>query len=134
MGSGAVVSTPTSEVLYRAADLIEERGWQKGGDGWVGGASDPLCLEGGIQAAAGISDNFLVDRCPAYRAVFDYLGAEACTLRYKEYTSRIRLYVWNDASARTADEVIATLRAAAVIEAAKENTPAYVETRESVTA
>jgi hypothetical protein len=103
----------TSEVLNRAADLIEERGWTQGGSGWgIGGQA--LCLEGGILAALGYrweaSDWSFEEfpECPAYTAVADYL----------DYRSE--LYQWNDEGNRTADEVIEALRAAAVIEAAKE--------------
>lgn len=109
----------TSDVLNRAADLIEERRWEKG-DGWPSESRErrgaPLCLEGGIAAAMGLVfpenvagpayDGFRT--CPAYAAVRSYLGWEET------------LWRWNDKSARTAAEVIETLRACAVIEAAKE--------------
>lgn len=116
----------TSEVLYRAADLIEERGWVKA-VGWENGQGEPLCLEGGIMAASGLTNRDIYGArdplsrwaaCPAYRAVSDYLGTTDL------------LYLWNDQRNRTATEVIEVLRACAVIEAAKENADA----RESVTA
>lgn len=116
----------TSDVLNRAADLIEERGWTHG-DGWEGTAElGPLCVEGGIQAAMGVSVGPGY-RCPAYHAVRAYLGVEA-------------LFIWNDhlpfyseetgewlptsqfaeAKARAPKRVIEVLRACAVIEASRE--------------
>jgi hypothetical protein len=121
----------TSDVLNKAADLIEERGWVKG-EGWVTDLTPdgaPLCLEGGIQAALGmrVKSDTGDDRkfapllqCPAYRAVSTYLdrehaGVEPCEVGFTGQP----LYWWND-ERETADEVIATLRAVAVIEAARE--------------
>jgi hypothetical protein len=120
----------TSEVLNKAADLIQERGWITGGDGWADEDSQApgLCLEGAIMAAAGLRFIGEVPQCPAYRAVADYLGDEVCTLRVPacNYVSPTRLYIWNDESGRTASEVIEVLRAAAVIEAARETESASV--------
>lgn len=106
----------TSEVLNKAADLIEEHGWTKG-QGWTD-TGKGLCLEGGIAAALGIETNFAAPHdeddytqfaaCPAYRAVKDYLGYRA------------DLWNWNDRRAESAEDVIATLRATALIEAARE--------------
>ena len=111
--------TETSEVLYRAADLIEERGWVRDG-GWVmyDEPGSPVCIEGAIQAAAGFPAMMCggtyriraaVTACPAYRAVCAYLG------------DPVELYHWNDREDRTASEVVEVLRAVAVIEAAREN-------------
>ncbi len=138
-GPGADAAVPTSVVLNRAADLIEERGWTKG-EGWHHENGGPLCLEGGILAAIGGSveqgDHYI---CPAYKAVRDYLSTRTTSLPF----------IWNDnlahdyvnaaidahdysaggfdlVAARAAaheyakTEVIATLRAAALIEDAKE--------------
>lgn len=113
----------TSEVLNRAADLIEERGWTRGINGWRGGANG-LCLEGAIGAAASIpndgGERLGLYACPAYWAVANYLD--------RDPTPRIvpikdTLWAWNDTRDRTAAEVIEVLRAAAVIEAAKESEP-----------
>lgn len=115
---------PTSEVLYLAADLIEQQGWtQVNGtnsieddiQAWYPkpGSTLPLCLEGGLYSAAGsCSDSY-----DAKVALGEYLGIQ--------WT---RLYVWNDRTAKSAAEVIEVLRACAVIEAAKEN----ADVRESV--
>jgi hypothetical protein len=113
----------TSEVLNKAADLIEERGWTTGTKGMLveGGG---LCLEGAIQAARGgktwISmlhgasayKTFQFDPCPAGDAVRDYLGGTA--------------FLWNDALERTEGEVIEVLRATALIEQVREGAPLSV--------
>ena len=106
----------TSDVLDRTADIIEQRGWSKGGaDGWGLDPASPLCIEGGILAVLGLSllhaerPEFL--NCPAYNAVLEYLGQDA------KYT---RLYWWNDTEAENQAQVIEVLRSAALLEAAKE--------------
>lgn len=120
----------TSEVLNRAADLIEERGWRVGPFGWPESveSTEPLCLEGAILAALGLDiESASVDResdvpntCPAGLAVREYLGLSV----------EVDLYEWNDGIsvrvglgkvAKTASDVIDVLRACALIEAAKEN-------------
>lgn len=109
----------TSDVLNRAADLIEERGWAKGAAGWGrSGENAPLCLEGGIAAALGLSlgdsdADAEFRTCPAYVAVSTYLD-----MTYA--------YDFNDAPYRTASEVIEVLRACAVIEASREREMAEV--------
>jgi len=114
--------TTTSEVLNRAADLIEERGWATGVTGWrVGGR---LCLEGGIIAAIGgatAADQPLAWACPAYAAVGDYLGRPALSV-----CGDRELWKWNDRPERTASEVVEVLRACAVIEASRERETAEV--------
>jgi len=116
--------TTVSETLNRAADLIEERGWTRGG-GWptTDDEGAPLCLEGGIMAALGLRFNddareVDVETCPAYRAVHVYL--ELHDDRDVEGWPVVPLWMWND-DRETAAEVIEVLRAAAVIEAAREN-------------
>ena len=120
----------TSEVLNRAADLIEQRGWTQA-TGWpmVGADDAPLCLEGGVAAALGIEfpqvkkakavdlgtglyDDLLT--CPSFLAVKRYLGVGAFLFR------------WNDETDRTANEVIEVLRATALVEAARETETAQV--------
>jgi hypothetical protein len=111
----------TSQILNRAADLIEERGWTRGVFGWddeEGG----LCLEGGILAALGLTsghrhrEEFL--SCPAYRAVQNYLGLVRAELPHDDALNR--LWFWNDYNGNK-EQVIEVLRAAALIELAKEN-------------
>lgn len=115
-----MTTVSTSEVLNKAADLIEERGWTTGGGGWEDKEGSGLCLEGGILAAAGFgtqeytAPQFL--GCPAYIAVKSYLGLDDSQA----------LYEWNDGTydfsgeSRSAEDVIATLRATALIESARE--------------
>lgn len=112
----------TSEILNKAADLIERYGWVQIGDTpnsnpW-GGAGKPMCLEGGILAAMGLEptvnglgdeQDAILTACPAYKAVQEYLDHP------------YRLYRYNDKEGRTAEEVIATLRGAALVESIKEN-------------
>ena len=109
----------TSEVLNKAADLIEQRGWGVGPEAW--GTGSKLCLEGGILAAMDMTDDYLTGAaepwnalrtCPAYRAVKDYLVSTA------DLEPDDSLWVFNDASA--AERVIGVLRTTALIEAARE--------------
>lgn len=119
----------TSEVLYRAADLIEQRGWTQGigfgkPDPWGHDGQGPVCLEGAIFAAEDWAHGYVVgapayDRCPAYQAMWSYLG-----LGFRETPfglERNPLFFFNDSSETTQFAVVSALRAAAVIEAAKEN-------------
>src|SRR5690348_905593 len=104
----------TSEVLDKAADIIEERGWAHGGtssnDPW-GIRGGKVCIEGGIAAAAGIDLNedvagfeTLHYDCPAYNAVRSYLRQQGVSHIYVD-----RLYRWNDRADRTKEEVLVTL-------------------------
>lgn len=106
-----------SEQLDLAADMIQQHGWGKGVNSWQASRGAGLCIEGGIAAATGTG--FRLDvlyRCPAYRAVMDYLGRDAY----------MPLYVWNDDEARDEQQVVETLRAAAAVERTKEAIPAEV--------
>lgn len=114
----------TSEVLDRAADLIQERGWKTGASGWPGAdATSPLCLEGGIMAALGVrlfTEEFFT--CPAYRAVQSYLG-----LSHETHVGELGmkgpvdpLWNWNDGLAGSARRVVEVLRAAAMVERTRE--------------
>jgi hypothetical protein len=133
----------TSEILNKAADLIEERGWGQGGATWFGMGG--LCLEGAIGAAmgrkvnqSGRPDNIDPDElnfsCPAGLAVRAYLEMELdqSAAEHKNALTPVSkragywLCHWNDKPARTAEEVIEVLRAAAVIEQAREAEPAKV--------
>lgn len=121
----------TSEVLNRAADLIEERGWTTGTHGWPRSSQDatPLCLEGGILAAIG--EDFISVRldafwtCPAYLAVQSYLELTPGLLTYGDDGPVEPLWKWNDRGA-SAKSVIEVLRACAVIEASREREAAEV--------
>lgn len=127
----------TSDILNRAADLIEQQGWTAGSDGWPKiGEPGPLCLEGGIIAAQhfGSLEHFeerdaRLLACPAYRAVMEYLATDdrwawrAVKLR----NGTARAYDWNDVGGRTADDVIEVLRATAAIEQARESEPVVAQ-------
>ena len=116
----------TSEILNKAADAIEERGWAIGGDGWNSRAREPLCLEGGIQAALDMQwstitveqqlslDGFKI--CPAYKAVQEYLELKEDPITQSGH----ELWRWNDNQAEDEAHVIRVLRAAALIEVSKE--------------
>jgi hypothetical protein len=111
----------TSEVLDRAADLIEERGWGSGPTSvmGVGGA----CLIGAMYAASN-DGAFADDECAPYvwiaksdpgLSAFHYLR------HLDGYIYRpADLWHWNDTPGRTASEVVEVLRACAVIEASRE--------------
>lgn len=126
----------TSEVLDKAADLIEERGWRQG-EGWISTRTrddSTLCLEGGVMAALGLRPEFVTAHslqpllgCPAYAAVADYLDLDH-GFHDDIPEPREPLYRWNDRKSRTATEVLEVLRAAAVIEAAREEQDAAWET------
>lgn len=135
----------TSEVLNKAADLIEERGWAAGG-GWITSVTvdqvTPVCLEGGVMGAMGLvapprlSNADLVGlwTCPAYKAVSDYLGLDSTPRTDVDGEPTEPLWRWNDHTSRSASEVVEVLRATALIEQARENagtTPAAE--REGVT-
>lgn len=123
-----------SEILHKSADVLESRAWTRGG-GWDWqNEGRPVCLEGGIAAAMGVHlldrdavpgrqfDQEQYDRfyaCPAYQAVKEYLGDRIPETGVAHRQGRY-LYTYNDAVAHTKDEVVAVLRAAAEVEAAKE--------------
>lgn len=125
----------TSEVLNKAADLIEQHGWATGSAAWNHGFGEDqkLCLEGGIMAAMGMEfgQPYVVDgedvgvltglkACPAYAAVESYL-VEAGELPITAEGVPDELWTWNDKRADTAERVIEVLRATALLEAIKEN-------------
>lgn len=116
----------TSEVLDLAADLIQERGWTtvRDSDPW-GIEGGPLCLEGAVFAAVGLNVNALplesqgiAERCPAFAAVHEYLSEGDY---YPSPHAMWRPYTYNDTKGRTAEDVIAVLRAAAAVERVKES-------------
>ena len=119
----------TSEVLNRAADLIEERGWRQGPAGWDDREGSRLCLEGGILAAIGSSFESIdlhewFMGCPAYAAVANYL--EMPSGRDVPGHDNRAIWRFNDEFGRTQAEVVETLRACAVIEASREREAAEV--------
>jgi len=126
-----------SETLNRAADLIEERGWDRGaGWDWAGDGSEPLCLEGAIGASMGIlakGDYRPFNDCPAGQAVRNYLEMTpevAARDEWREWpnVANSPLWRWNDSVAGSGRRVIEVLRATAVIEAARETEAAELVT------
>jgi hypothetical protein len=121
-----IPNIPTSEVLHKAADHIERRGWEQGG-GWNSSPNSAVCLEGGIAAALGVSGRDIVGdatfymaefvACPAYQAVQEYLALPPVGPHGE-------LWRWNDRSVRTKEQVIEVLRAAAEVARVKETTAA----------
>lgn len=118
----------TSEVLNKAADLIEERGWATGNCGMA--TTGPACLEGAIAAVIGSpvttkvgmkwSPNDLADGAEFYAYCNDLNDHPAFKAMLVHLDRRINLYVWNDY--QTSGEVVveALRAAAALIELAKE--------------
>lgn len=107
----------TSEVLNKAADLIEQHGWATGPQAWSAHEGGGLCLEGGILAAIGLDRDDATQRrkfrsCDAYRAVKDYLVST------DDLEGDAPLWEFNDSSAE--ERVIGVLRATALIESARE--------------
>lgn len=105
----------TSEVLDKAADEIQRRGWVQGGyDDALG-----LCLESALSLAhdgtVGAAAWEVANTCPAGLAVRSYLqlGAEW------RHSCSDSLWNWNDCR-DTSSEVIEVLRAAAMVERTRE--------------
>jgi hypothetical protein len=120
----------TSEVLNKAADLIEERGWTSG-SGWTDlqTSRDPLCIQGAIATAMGYDDGIGRMGCPAGQAVMAYLGIDLGLFSWNDhllYESADVMSGYVGGSLETAQEyaahkALAVLRAVALIEAAKES-------------
>lgn len=116
----------TSDILNKAADLIEQRGWRRSEWG-LDSDTAPLCVEGAICAAMGLTNHGEIDRqsCPAYVAVKTHLGAR-CRNDVVPDAADAEVWAWNDTVAESAAEVIEVLRATALIEAARETEAAAV--------
>lgn len=110
----------TSEILDKAADVIERNGWVQ--DEWYefGRAEDPrdcpVCAGGGLDVAAGY-DPGEPDDIPALSAAVKAFAAHvdpafdpAAQGGYGTVAG------WNDEPGRTAEEVVRELRAAAASE------------------
>lgn len=107
----------TSEILAKAADLIEQRGHWKG---WYCGPNGELCFRGAIYAALGLEfypDDGARDWPSGFALVVTAGNAEGAALRFVPGGNTA---TWNDADATTAAEVRNALRAAA--EAARAET------------
>ena len=112
--------TPTSVVLNRAADLIEERGWARGIHSMTG--SNGLCVMGALHLAstgrcAELWEDSAYDHvfaCSAGRAVYDYLSLADTANAAWEWNDGLHFHTGGQ-------QVVEVLRAAAAIEAARES-------------
>ena len=107
----------TSEVLTRAADLIEQRGHTKRRHVTVTGC---LCVAGAMFAAVGMEPDhkhfdsefwpgYTPDRADLVKVAYDW---------FRDWLDRMGVDCrdpvdWNDAKKRTKEEVVTTLRGAA---------------------
>jgi hypothetical protein len=100
----------SADILNRAADLIEERGWfQYTKDG----SSRSLCVNFAIIDAAAVVDPLLA--APARRLFLQHLGLQPVVpTDGLEPTDFEQVVEWNDDPVRTQAQVIAALRAAAL--------------------
>jgi hypothetical protein len=122
----------TSEVLNRAADLIERDGWHQGnyapGQTEHGVTTDglPVCAIGALYGAMGrpLSWDAALG-CWVGDDAFD-LEVSAVVAAHLNLSSPLDIPVWNDSDRREVSEVVEVLRAAAVIEAAREQKMAEV--------
>lgn len=117
-----------SEVLNESADIIERQGWsQRNG---MAPGEGPKCLMGALGQAmdAPVRDAFLEEgQLYCYGAVEDGLATQALVEHIgKKNVGGPYLFFWNDEEGRTAEDVIGVLRAAAVIEEARESQRAPV--------
>lgn len=89
---------PVADVLDRAADHLERVGWVQGTffEGGPADISSPCCAHGALMAVVVAPDG----RRAAYYALERQIGDNS-------------VHSWNDAKGQTAENVIATLRAAA---------------------
>jgi hypothetical protein len=95
-----------AEVLDRAADLLEARGW--GQHEWEG-LGGCLCSEGAIARAAGDVPFVEADATPAYEFLVAHL------IERGDVSSRFGLVTWNDHPLRTGTQVILAFREAAAL-------------------
>jgi hypothetical protein len=106
----------TSDILNKAADLIEEHGWRNDGGGWFSCPPDPMCVEGALRVAAHSCTTSRAEAAMHYRRAKSELAAHV----------GMYPWVWNDRVSQSATEVIEVLRAAALIESARERETAQV--------
>lgn len=124
-----------SDQLDKAADIIEEHGWTTGEDGWTNGAGNGYCLEGAIFAAAGhkftqpscydavaAKASALTESCPLYAVVHEYLlRRDLRRDRRDRQLYGARLCAWNDEFGESQANIVAILRAVALIQKAREH-------------
>lgn len=99
-----------AEVLTRAADVIDERGWCQG-EAWAPGGQ--VCAHGAIWEALGI-DRIDYDQGELTTGARPVFGA-ACDAIRRHIGPGRSVTGWNDEPGRTKDDVTAALRAAAKV-------------------
>jgi hypothetical protein len=116
-----VTGMETCDVLNKAADYIEEVGWSKGPNSWKAKDGGGVCIEGALWSAVGHS-NSMVDlwKHPAYQAVVEHLGGPPNPRPQFLLAPSVSLWFWNDYKAESQEQVVGVLRAAALIEQAKQ--------------
>lgn len=126
----------TSEVLDLAADDIQANGWAQGPQGMA--VDGPHCILGAIGSVLEVTayatnlpfasdmnhvgfayDMHEVGKTEAGLAMIDYLPTPDWEMEGLPGYSLV--YRWNDRGTRTAEDVIAVLRAAAAVERVKES-------------
>jgi hypothetical protein len=107
----------TSEILDKAADVIERNGWHRGGfiqiTPGVAPAASPCCAMAAINIAEG-DDPYVGLIYPAHEAMANHLALDVS--EWDPHEESYPLGQWNDLVAETAEQVIAELRAAAASE------------------
>lgn len=106
----------TSEILAKAADLIEQRGWNQG---WYVNDCGGLCATGAMFAAVGmepVAESQLGAGSGSAWGEFAesrYDDATRAWDRFAAYLGVQHAPSWNDEHERTKEEVVAKLREAA---------------------
>lgn len=97
----------TADILDRAADLIEERGWNQG---WYVNECGGLCAVGAMYTAAGVE----LPVGAEFPDIPDEVS-NAVLRAFRVFGDHVKRLAsaWNDAPGRTKEEVVSTLRAAA---------------------
>jgi hypothetical protein len=114
-----------SEILSKAADVIDERGWVRCAMFASQDYAAACCADGGLWVAVNVDPREPLDSAnnPAVELAYDAEDALAALLagcppeQFYPMTSFEVITSWNDDPERTKDQVIAKLREAAQAEA-----------------
>ena len=102
----------TADILDKAADLIDRRGWNQG---WYINTDGEMCPRGAIYAACGMQPNpnpsVDVMDWPGWSSSAADNAITACDWLDEAVDDYAES--WNDDEGRTKEEVVSTLRAAA---------------------
>ena len=105
-----------SDILSKAADLIEERGLNKG---WYFGPDGSCCMRGAIILATDPTYPLLSEAEAAQASAVPFIPFDASKAFRKLDAHLLRRHIcfdavsWQDAEERTEEEVVGELRAAA---------------------